>query len=147
MFFLSCFAEILGGGRLVLGAQSWGTPSDGKIFLVESLASGEQLPGHAEVDLGSRDPAGEEVIEAHGADPGAQGVLVGVRHCSAGVGPHGESEVVVFQRRGQSGAPVAGSAVGGDGHCAQLRGGSRAQRQVGEHLGAGRADERVVTVA
>ncbi|GAA4946603.1 hypothetical protein GCM10023238_11140 [Streptomyces heliomycini] len=41
---------------------------------------------------------------------------------------------------------MAGSAVGRHRHCAQLRGGSGAQRQVSEHLGTGRTDERVVAV-
>ncbi|MFD7479237.1 hypothetical protein ACFV8Z_46115 [Streptomyces sp. NPDC059837] len=113
---------------------------------MEALAGGEQLPGHAEVDLRAGDAAAQEVVEAHGTDSGAQGVLFGVGRCSAGVGSHGESEAVVFQGSGQPGAPAAGGAVGGNGYGAQLRGGSRAQCQVGQHLGAGSADERVVAV-
>ncbi|WP_257230946.1 hypothetical protein [Streptomyces sp. UH6] len=55
--------EPLVDGQLVLGAQPRGAPGDGEIFLVEALAGGKQLPGHAEVDLGSGDSTGEEVVE------------------------------------------------------------------------------------
>ncbi|GAA2292073.1 hypothetical protein GCM10010415_75070 [Streptomyces atrovirens] len=41
---------------------------------------------------------------------------------------------------------MAGSAVRRYWYRAQLRGGSGAQRQVSEHLGTGRSDERVVVV-
>ncbi len=113
---------------------------------MKAFASGEQLPGHGEVDPvpGIRQvrkssspmvrmPARRACCSTWGAAPQASARKARGRPSSS--------------RGGQPGASLAGSAVGRYRHRAQMRGGSRAQRQVGEHLGAGRADERFVVVA
>lgn len=114
---------------------------------MEARADGEQLPGHTEMYLGAGDTTGEEVVDPPGTDLGTWEVRLAVKCRSAEVGPHGEGGVVLLQRCGQSVASVARSAVGRHRHRAQLRGRRGAQRQVDEHLGAGRADERVVVLA
>ena len=57
-------AEFLVGGKLVLGAQSWGAPGDGEVFLVEALAT----TGGLDAFRASLKPGNDAMLKARVAE-------------------------------------------------------------------------------